>query len=243
MRRRYSLGGMTEAKQRLVSDLENLSPKQRRIYQRQLNTIMTDSRFDILTEEDLADYVNGWYGEDVVTRMDFTGPKAFNFGFKVLALWESQKRPEFWEEKMYMEKGGRIKMMKVQKELINYGHTPKTAIKLIDEYKNKVNLDSEPQQIAWEIDKMSGLSYSDYGGISMYDEVYIPFIKKTGLVLDMWTERDGQQMVRVANDVDMINGSTGVRVPIELLEVKESQKLEKMNEYFSKRKRFKENLD
>jgi len=58
----------------------------------------------------MADYVNGWYGEDIVSKMDFSGKQSFDLGMKVLAMYEAQKNPKFWEEElMVAKKGAKIK--------------------------------------------------------------------------------------------------------------------------------------
>jgi len=102
----FNKGGMIEAKKQLSYSLEKLSPRQKKVYEKKLNRIKNDERFESLTDKDMADYVNGWYGEDIVSNMDFTGKQSFDFGIKVLALYESQKMPEFWEEElMVAEKG------------------------------------------------------------------------------------------------------------------------------------------
>jgi len=105
----FSKGGMVEVKQQFGYSIEKLSPKQRKVYEDKLHRIKNDKRFDALTDKDMADYVNGWYGEDIVSNMDFTGKQSFDFGIKVLSLYEAQKQPEFWEEElMVAEKGIKV---------------------------------------------------------------------------------------------------------------------------------------
>ena len=102
----FSKGGMVEVKQQLSYSINKLSPKQEKVYEEKLNKIKNDERFDSLTDQDMADYVNGWYGEDIVSKMDFSGPQSFNLGIKVLALYNAQKEPEFWEEELMVAKKG-----------------------------------------------------------------------------------------------------------------------------------------
>lgn len=103
----FNKGGMVEAKQQFGYSLERLSHKQKKVYEERLHRIKNDERFEALTDKDMADYVNGWYGEDVVNPMDFTGKQSFDFGIKVLALYEAQKQPEFWEEELMVAKKGK----------------------------------------------------------------------------------------------------------------------------------------
>jgi hypothetical protein len=113
----FSKGGMVEVKQQFGYSVEKLSPKQKRVYEERLHRIKSDERFDALTDEDMADYVNGWYGEDIVSKADFTGTQSFSFGMKVLALYEAQKEPEFWEEElMVAEKGKKVAVAKQKKQ-------------------------------------------------------------------------------------------------------------------------------
>ena len=103
----FSKGGMVEVKQQLGYAIEKLSHKQKKIYESELKRIKSDERFESLTDQDMADYVNGWYGEDIVSNMDFIGKQSFDFGMKVLALYNSQKQPEFWEEELMVAKKGK----------------------------------------------------------------------------------------------------------------------------------------
>jgi hypothetical protein len=102
----FNKGGMIEVKQQLGYSLDKLSSKQKKVYEERLNKIKNDERFDALTDKDMADYVNGWYGDDIVSKMDFSGTQSFNLGMKVLALYEAQKDPEFWEEELMVAKKG-----------------------------------------------------------------------------------------------------------------------------------------
>jgi hypothetical protein len=106
-KKEFSKGGMVEVKQQLGYSIDKLSHKQKKIYEDQLKRIKSDERFESLTDQDMADYVNGWYGEDIVSNMDFTGKQSFDFGMKVLALYNSQKQPEFWEEELMVAKNGK----------------------------------------------------------------------------------------------------------------------------------------
>lgn len=106
-KREFSKGGMVEVKQQLGYAIDKLSQKQKKIYESELKRIKSDERFEDLTDQDMADYVNGWYGEDIVSNMDFTGKQSFDFGMKVLALYNSQKQPEFWEEELMVAKKGK----------------------------------------------------------------------------------------------------------------------------------------
>ena len=106
-KKEFSKGGMVEVKQQLGYAIEKLSHKQKKIYDSELKRIKSDERFESLTDQDMADYVNGWYGEDIVSNMDFTGKQSFDFGMKVLALYNSQKQPEFWEEELMVAKKGK----------------------------------------------------------------------------------------------------------------------------------------
>ena len=102
----FSKGGLVEAKTQLMYALEKLSPTQKSIYQKELKKL-EDVDLDI-DDQMLSDYVNGWYGEEIVKNTDFTGPQAFNVGFKIMALDAAQKHPEFWEEVMMMADGGKL---------------------------------------------------------------------------------------------------------------------------------------
>lgn len=103
----FNKGGMIEVKHQLDYSLEKLSYKQKKVYEKRLNRIKSDERFEALTDQDMADYVNGWYGDDIVNKMDFSGTQSFNIGMKVLALYEAQKDPEFWEEELMVAKKGK----------------------------------------------------------------------------------------------------------------------------------------
>jgi len=105
----FSKGGMIEVKEQFGYSLDKLSGSQKKIYEEELKRIKYDERFESLTDQDMADYVNGWYGEDIVSNMDFTGKQTFDFGIKVMALYSAQKEPAFWEEElMIAEKGKKI---------------------------------------------------------------------------------------------------------------------------------------
>jgi len=98
----FSKGGMVEVKNQLGYSLEKLTPPQKKLYEKELKRL-ADVDLDI-DDSMLSEYVNGWYGEPIVTKNDFTGPQAFNVGFKVMALDSAMKYPEFWEEELMIKK-------------------------------------------------------------------------------------------------------------------------------------------
>ena len=109
----FNKGGMVTVKTELNHTIEKLSPKQKKVYESRLQRMKADERFESLTDRDMADYVNGWYGEDIVTNMDFSGKQSFDLGMKVLAMYEAQKEPAFWEEELMIAKdGGKTKSYK-----------------------------------------------------------------------------------------------------------------------------------
>jgi len=100
----YAKGGMISVKDTLDEAVRKLTPNQKKIYNRHLER--TKKLGDSFTDDSLADYVNGWYGEDIVDRMDFSGVKSFNLGYKVVALDMSQQEDDFWEFDDDYAKGG-----------------------------------------------------------------------------------------------------------------------------------------
>ena len=98
----YAKGGMISVKDTLDEAVRKLTPNQKKIYNKHLER--TKKLGDSFTDKSLADYVNGWYGEDVVNRMDFSGVKSFNLGYKVVAMKMSQEEDDFGE----FAKGGAV---------------------------------------------------------------------------------------------------------------------------------------
>jgi len=101
----YAKGGMIEAKDNFKYTLERLNPAQKKLYKKELERVK-EKGTEHLTDRDIAEYINGWYGEDVVTPYDISGKQAFDFGFKVIALEGVQKENEFWELGENYAKGG-----------------------------------------------------------------------------------------------------------------------------------------
>jgi hypothetical protein len=96
---------MIEAKDNFKYTLERLNPAQKKLYKKELERVK-EKGTEHLTDRDIAEYINGWYGEDVVTPYDISGKQAFDFGFKVIALEGVQKENEFWELGENYAKGG-----------------------------------------------------------------------------------------------------------------------------------------
>ena len=109
----YAKGGMISVKDTLDEAVRKLTPNQKKIYNRHLER--TKKLGDSFTDDSLADYVNGWYGEDIVDRMDFSGVKSFNLGYKVVALNMSQQEDDFWEFDDDYAKGGSL-MTRIEAE-------------------------------------------------------------------------------------------------------------------------------
>jgi len=105
----YEKGGMISVKDTLDEALRKLTPNQKKIYNKHLErTKKLGEGFNGFTDDSLADYVNGWFGEDVVDRMDFSGVKSFNLGYKVVAMSMSQQEDDFWEFDDDYAKGGSV---------------------------------------------------------------------------------------------------------------------------------------
>tara|TARA_R110002096_G_scaffold362661_2_gene555847 strand:+ start:4146 stop:6992 length:2847 start_codon:yes stop_codon:yes gene_type:complete len=117
----YAKGGMISVKDTLDEAVRKLTPNQKKIYNRHLER--TKKLGDSFTDKNLADYVNGWYGEDVVDSMDFSGVKSFNLGYKVVALDSSQKEDDFWEFDDDYAKGGKIKVVEKSDDGMVWGRS------------------------------------------------------------------------------------------------------------------------